>query len=317
MEALCLSWGLNLCLAGMVSLTHAKCGEIMISDRPSVAWHYDDIRRKIVSNAIRVHHGQFGRLAVLEMSHSLVVHAHAQAHVLLKIGGSDAHFIVGDERVLFKGSEVVLINSWEPHAYHHCDTNEPLLLLALYLDPLWLAITVPEWGAGRRFVGHSQPASAELLSKARALAERLVLASVDGKYLDIAVLDMLYHIHVVDAGYLNVTMVDRRIGHCVSYMRNHLSEREDLAELGSRFGLSRSHMFYLFQSIYAMPPRVYWNTLRMEHAVDSLRRSDRSIGAIAYDLGFTSQSNFTRFFHNIQGVSPRGYRDASVSGGDR
>ncbi|WP_310556972.1 helix-turn-helix domain-containing protein [Flavobacterium sp.] len=39
--------------------------------------------------------------------------------------------------------------------------------------------------------------------------------------------------------------------------------------------------------------------------------SDRSIKEIAYDLGFDDMQSFSRFFKNIEGVSPKEFKDAS------
>jgi len=45
-----------------------------------------------MSNALRIAHGQFGRVALLDMDASLVRHAHPQCHVLLKARGADTQF---------------------------------------------------------------------------------------------------------------------------------------------------------------------------------------------------------------------------------
>lgn len=98
----------------------------------------------------------------------------------------------------------------------------------------------------------------------------------------------------------------------MEYMRAHLDAREDLRELGARFGLSRPHLFHLFRQSTQVTPAMYWNTLRMEFAVTHLARRDASVGRLAQDLGFSDQSNFTRFFHAIQGVAPRDYHAAAL-----
>jgi AraC-like DNA-binding protein len=50
----------------------------------------------------------------------------------------------------------------------------------------------------------------------------------------------------------------------------------------------------------------------MEFAVTHLARSEASVGRLAQDLGFSDQSNFTRFFHAIQGVAPSDYHAAAL-----
>ena len=265
-----------------------------------------------MSNAIRVKHGAFGRMAILEMSQSLVRHAHEEAHVLLKIGGGGAHFVVGDDQVQISDEDAVLVNSWEPHICCVASAGEPLMILALYIDPAWMAENVSGGSPGARFAAHGQRVSQSFRSKAKLLAEQLLSSGLSDEQCNRAMLDLLGDIHGIEMAGSCESNFDRRIARCISYMQAHLDGREDLADIGSRFGLSRAHLFSLFQDVYGMTPRVYWNTLRMRRAVDALSGREANIGAIAAELGFSSQSNFTRFFQNIQGVGPRQYRSATI-----
>jgi AraC-like DNA-binding protein len=106
--------------------------------------------------------------------------------------------------------------------------------------------------------------------------------------------------------------LDRRVARCMEYMRAHLDAREDLREVGARFGLSRPHLFHLFRQSTRLTPAMYWNTLRMEFAVNRLARRDASVGRLAQDLGFSDPGNFTRFFQAIQGVAPSDYHAAAL-----
>jgi AraC-like DNA-binding protein len=49
----------------------------------------------------------------------------------------------------------------------------------------------------------------------------------------------------------------------------------------------------------------------MEHALDSLVRTEIPIAEISVDLGFSSQSAFTRFFAANVGLAPTEYRRAA------
>ena len=100
-----------------------------------------------MSTALRIAHGAFGRVALLDMDRSLVRHAHPHCHVLIKADGADTQFSVGDNLVSLTDRQAVLINTWEPHAYVH-DQNRPrTIILALYIEPSWLKIFRPNWAA--------------------------------------------------------------------------------------------------------------------------------------------------------------------------
>jgi len=50
---------------------------------------------------------------------------------------------------------------------------------------------------------------------------------------------------------------------------------------------------------------------RSRRAQELLRKTDRTIATIAQDLGYRHQSNFTRAFERMVGVSPSAFRNQS------
>ena len=94
-----------------------------------------------MSKALRVLQGDFGRIALLDMDRPLVTHAHHHCHILLKSSGADASFNVGGKLSPLTNESAVLINAWEPHNYNHDPVTPPTEILALYLEPSWLAST--------------------------------------------------------------------------------------------------------------------------------------------------------------------------------
>ena len=93
-----------------------------------------------MSSAVKLLQGRFGRVALLDMSAPLVAHAHPHCHVLIKAGGADTRFLVRGEEAPLTDTTAVLVNAWEPHLYrHHVAPGERTLILALYIEPSWLA----------------------------------------------------------------------------------------------------------------------------------------------------------------------------------
>ena len=84
-----------------------------------------------------------------------------------------------------------------------------------------------------------------------------------------------------------------------------------VGEVARNVGLSRPHFFALFKEQTSLTPNVYWNTLRMEEALRQVECCDESLTAVACNLGFTTQGNFTRFFRDHAGVPPTLYREAA------
>ena len=100
-----------------------------------------------MSTALRIAHGAFGRVALLDMDWSLVRHAHPHCHVLLKVEGADTQFMVGDRIYPLTAQTAVLVNGWQPHSYVHDPARPRTVILALYIEPEWLMAFRPGWAA--------------------------------------------------------------------------------------------------------------------------------------------------------------------------
>jgi hypothetical protein len=83
-----------------------------------------------MSTALRIAHGAFGRVALLDMDWSLVRHAHPHCHVLLKVEGADTQFVVGDTVYPLTNETAVLVNGWQPHCYVHDPKKPHTIILA-------------------------------------------------------------------------------------------------------------------------------------------------------------------------------------------
>src|ERR1700691_6815167 len=100
-----------------------------------------------MSTALRIAHGTFGRVALLDMDWSLVRHAHPHCHVLLKVEGADTQFVVGDKVYPLTNQTAVLVNGWQPHSYVHDPERPRTVILALYIEPESLMAVRPGWAA--------------------------------------------------------------------------------------------------------------------------------------------------------------------------
>ena len=98
-----------------------------------------------MSNALRIAHGPFGRVALLDMDAPLVRHAHPHCHVLIKAEGADTQFLVRDQIAPLTRESAVLINAWESHSYVHDLQRPRTIILALYIEPVWLGCFRHNW----------------------------------------------------------------------------------------------------------------------------------------------------------------------------
>lgn len=276
-----------------------------------------------MSKALRIAHGAFGRVALLDMDYPLVRHAHPHCHVLLKVEGTDTQFIVDDAIYPLTDESAVLVNGWQPHSYVHVPGRPRTVILALYIEPEWLQIFRPGWVASGGPGFFSQP-KGEISPRIRNLAMNLaadMMARPDCRTaheetlsdLMIAVIERFTPWKSFPASIceLRAASGDWRIRRAVAAMRREITEPDNIGAWAKQAGLSRAHFFRLFESSIGVPPKVYMNVLRMERAVELVLNRPQSLCDISAELGFAEPAHFTRFFRNHSGVSPREFRNVS------
>ena len=110
----------------------------------------------------------------------------------------------------------------------------------------------------------------------------------------------------------NLTTRDRkRAVDAAMWLEERSHEDVDLAEVAAEIKLSPFHFLRLFRSSLGVTPHQYLVRSRLRNAARLLADEDRSISAIALDVGFMDLSNFVRTFHRAAGVSPRAFRKLS------
>ncbi len=272
-----------------------------------------------MTRALSILRGGFGRVALLDMDTSLVDHAHPHFHLIFKASGPDQNFVVESKPVPLRNDMLVAVNSWQPHAYVHQGSAERTLFLALYIEPAWLAQADRAF-AGCAASGFFQRAGIPITNEIERLRTDLVQRMADPfdahDDLPEEILKLCLAVshgfsawreRGVGAADSNGAR-DYRVSRALRHMRDHASEAVDLDDVARAAGLSRPHFNHLFRHCTGVSPRLYANALRVESAVSRLRLQRNEIGDISEDLGFSAQSNFTRFFQQHTGTSPNQYR---------
>ena len=101
---------------------------------------------------------------------------------------------------------------------------------------------------------------------------------------------------------------DYRIRNAVRLLQSRIGETPELDNVAREVGLSRPHFFKLFRAQMGLTPNLYLNALRMERAIELLAESEEGVTEIGFDLGFSSQASFSRFFIANGVVAPSAYR---------
>lgn len=264
--------------------------------------------------------GEYGRVALLDINAPVLTHAHPHCHVLVKVSGADSAFRVKGRDYPLNDQTLVVVNSWEPHAYPHLPGAERSLILALYISTKWLKIVDKDFAVSsdRRFF--SRPCF-EMTSAVRRLVDEMAWAlsfAEDSNHCDqerlldlvIAVIENFSEWRLLrrfrGAGHWAIP--DFRIRRAIDFMRENVGQSFTFDDVACEAGLSRPHFFALFKENTNLTPNMFYSALRMESAYRTMPLNDYPITNISGELGFAAQSHFTRFFRNNLGIPPSEYR---------
>jgi AraC family L-rhamnose operon regulatory protein RhaS len=105
----------------------------------------------------------------------------------------------------------------------------------------------------------------------------------------------------------------RVIGY-VKDLERSFCDNEKIDNVAERLGLSRRYFTRLFRKSAGTSWLNYVRNLRLKHAKQLLRSTDRSIAIIAFECGFEDLSSFYRAFKSVTGTSPQRWREGKALG---
>ncbi|MFC3493713.1 AraC family transcriptional regulator [Glycomyces rhizosphaerae] len=129
-----------------------------------------------------------------------------------------------------------------------------------------------------------------------------------GQLLLLDVLRAYVHQAELPAGWLRV-LTDERLRPALSLMHAEPGKAWGLEELAHAAAMSRTSFAERFRTVSGLPPLTYLNRWRMLLAQRALRDGDARIGALAFELGYGSESAFSTAFKREVGESPLRYRN--------
>jgi len=88
----------------------------------------------------------------------------------------------------------------------------------------------------------------------------------------------------------------------------NLARHPSLEELSTGFGLSPSHFARKFRRSAGLSLNRFMNQRRVGLAMTLLRTTKVTLAQLSLDLGFCSQSHFTRVFRQLTGMTPHQFR---------
>jgi AraC-like DNA-binding protein len=268
-----------------------------------------------VSKAISVYHGRFGRATLYRLNRPMTTHAHREGHVIFHLEGPHSRIEVSGKLHTQVPGRATLVNPWELHDFQPTDLGAGALYLVLYINPNWFAV-----GRSASTLRFGQPEIdvTERIAWLRQRVVELLLGARPVAYFDGYLYDLTSACFEESWRYSSAPRVivpqqaeavsDFRVRKSIQLITERLGDGIQLDAVAREAGLSRPHFYKLFRKLTGITPNIYLNTLLMERAIETLAATERSVTEIGFDLGFSSQSSFTRFFAANVGMAPTDYR---------
>jgi AraC-like DNA-binding protein len=275
-----------------------------------------------MARPIRVFDGSFGRLQLVEAAAGDAAQAAVAPQIVVKQEGADLDFRIDDQSQRLTRENLLFINPGVTgQAMLAAGSHAQLLVFQASGD--WLCRSFPAVfeAGGRPFAA----AGEAITQRIRQLADTLAIEVLNDQFLSHERLEFMLQelmLSIVEtylarrqAGsrlWRGSPFADNRIRKALALLRAHPNKEVNMNELASQVGLSRSRFYDLFQLSTGRSPRSYLDMLCIESAISKLSSGSGKIGEVSAELGFSAQSNFTRFFQQQVGIPPSEYRRAAA-----
>lgn len=101
----------------------------------------------------------------------------------------------------------------------------------------------------------------------------------------------------------------KHINSCKEYIYSHIKDRITIEDIADALGVSASYLSRLFKKEVGISVSAYIRRQKIDIAKNLLRFSDYSTIEIANRLSFSSQSHFIQQFREVEGMTPKKFRD--------
>ncbi|MEM8649074.1 MAG: AraC family transcriptional regulator [Pseudomonadota bacterium] len=270
-----------------------------------------------MSGAISVRHGAFGRAAIYELDKPIIPHGHREGHLIFFLDGAKAVVNVSGKDYTADKETGVAVSPWEPHSFDVLSsTHEACLCLVLYIKPIWFLESSQTAEFTLNF-GRSDILMTDHVKQwVHRLSAQMLEEENEGQF-------NAYLFETTSQCYqqswkgqselsiiknLRSRFSDYRVRRSLQLMQENFTDTMEMECLAREVGLSRPHFFKLFKKQMGVTPNLYLNTLRSEKAIEYLMTTQKTVSDIGFDLGFSSQASFTRFFASNVGIPPSDYR---------
>jgi AraC-like DNA-binding protein len=250
-------------------------------------------------------------------------HHHPEYELTMTLNSRGQRFI-GDHVDAYDDCDLVLVGANLPHTWvsqSRIDQQIPHVALVIKFHPDWAANITQnfvEFGAFKALLGRAGRGlkfSNDMAQSVRAHYEALFDLPAPERLL--ALLRILTDLAGdTQASVLSSRAASResgaenriRIDRVLDHIHVHYKRALPMEELGEVAALSVSGLHRLFKKHTQSNVSQYVTQMRVGDACAQLSGTDKPVGYIAEEVGYSSIANFNRQFLRLKGMTPRAYR---------
>ena len=275
-----------------------------------------------MSIPVRIFEARFGRLVLADAASAGAPQSHAEPLILLKVEGADCGVTIGGETHPLTRDDALFVNPGQSAQHAGSGNGAAARVIEFHPALEWLRTGFP--AVFEDAVGVFPRARETITPRIRQLADTLAIEAINDQFLSPERLEFMLQELMLSVVVSYVArrragtslwrgsrFADTRIRKALGLLRARPNKDVNIDELASQVGLSRSRFYDLFQLCTGRSPRAYLDMLCVESAIAKLSRGRARIADVSAELGFSAQSNFTRFFLNQVGIPPSEYRRAA------
>lgn len=249
-------------------------------------------------------------------------HWHSYFEITYVRKGRGKYFVNGQEYSMDEG-DIIIFNNVEPHGWTLLEDDMHLLVMIFspefvaeklsVFDSDYLKPFVERGSNFKNRIGKEEPVSHEIRKAIREIYTEWE-EKKEGFPLMIKA-DILRILTMLIRTYQDESKSDemlkekknamKRLEKAFDYMNAHYCERITLDEVAASAYMSSNYFSSYFRKVTNIGFSEYVTRLRIKHARELLRDTDRSVTDIAMECGFNNISNFYRLYKKHVGKSPR------------
>lgn len=247
---------------------------------------------------------------------NIILHLHEEVEVLLVQEG-DMYLLVNNKKIHLKTGDIAIINTLEPHETMF--GSKPCMHLVLQFDPHRIFNGINDTKDIRCTTYHMTACDNEVYKTTKYLLEKLYDEYKNDDYRMLTTDSLLgffysYILRNLSWEYINLTKFDHqlddidRLKKAIDYISLNYSKKITINDVARETNYSVSHFSRFFKRMTGDTFVGYLSKLRIYKAESLLITTDKQIGEISVECGFTSIKTFNRIFANKHPASPRKFR---------